>query len=50
MWLSRDHLDENAIKELEKASDRAVGIIAGAMVDSHLYDALSRFLRGDDEA
>ena len=50
MWYTLSKRLDDAIKELEKSSDRAIGIIAGAMVDSQLYEALSHFLHGDDEA
>ena len=42
MWLATDNKELEAIDELEKgASDRTLGIIAGAIVDSKLSDILA---------
>lgn len=49
MWFSSEKLDIAAIDELEKSSDRAVGVIAGAMVDAWLTDTVRRDLHRDDE-
>lgn len=49
MWFSIDAATTNAIAELERSSDRAIGIIAGAMIDSQLYAAISQFLQNEDE-
>jgi len=47
MWLVSDLTELAAIRELQKGSDRALGIIAGAIIDSKLSDVLRRAL-GDD--
>lgn len=47
MWLVSDSKERAAIKELDQASDRTVGIISGAIIDSKLSEVLMRAL-GDD--
>jgi len=48
MWLATDIKEFEAIDELEKgASDRTLGVVAGAIIDSKLSDVLRRAL-GDD--
>lgn len=50
MWFSLNAQTDAAIRELEASSDRAAAIIAGAVIDSLLYDTIAKFLRGDNEA
>jgi DNA-binding MltR family transcriptional regulator len=50
MWLTLDSFPLDAIDELEASSDRAAGIIAGTIIDSHLYEVLGRCLCGQSEA
>lgn len=47
MWLVSDVHELAAIKEIEQASDRAIGIVAGAIIASKLSDVLRRAL-GDE--
>lgn len=48
MWLTQESKDLQAIDELEKGSDRSVGVIAGALIDARLSEMLRRDLRRDD--
>jgi Mannitol repressor len=48
MWLVSDLTSPAGIGELEHSSDRAVGVIVGAIVDSMLSDALRREFRRDE--
>lgn len=51
MWVIRDAVGaeyQRALEELEKGPDRTVGIVAGAIVDSYLTEALKREFRPDD--
>src|SRR4051794_6126530 len=50
MWLTSDSVELEAIEELEKASDRSVAVIAGAIIDSQLTDAILTDLHRDNTA
>jgi len=48
MWYTFRADSEAALAELQHASDRTVGIVAAAMVESYLTDALKNELQRDD--
>jgi DNA-binding MltR family transcriptional regulator len=52
VWFPSGKIDQDVINELNTASDRSVGVIAGAMVDSRLSDLLRLEMHGgyQDEA
>src|SRR5258708_23621100 len=47
-WFTREIKDLKVIDELEKSSDRAVAVIAGALVDSELSNLIRTDLHLDD--
>jgi DNA-binding MltR family transcriptional regulator len=48
MWLAFNRVIVDAFAELKNGSDRTIGIVAGAIVDSSLTDILQGVLRRDD--
>lgn len=46
MWFMKDTV--GALDELEEGSDRTIGVVAGAIVNSFLTDALKNELSRDD--
>lgn len=49
LWPALDEDEKAAIKELEDLSDRAAGIVAGALLERHLSNALKRIFHKDQK-